>query len=254
VKLLLVEDEAGLSLALTKGLRAEGFVVVAEADGVHGLDQATEESFDVMILDIMLPGLSGYEVLRQMRARNVSTPVMMLTSKDGDYDQIDALDLGADDYLTKPFSFNVLVARLRALIRRDTPQRATVMSAGTLTMDPSRHWVQRLSTPIFLTPREHGLLEYLMRNKGSIMTKADILHDVWDAHYAGPDNVVEVYIRYLRRKIDIPFGTASIETIRGVGYRLSSPGQSHDDPRSTAGAPGHDDRAPVGGHDVGNDR
>jgi two-component system OmpR family response regulator len=253
VKLLLVEDEAGLSLALTKGLRAEGFVVVAAADGVQGLHQATDPSFDVVILDIMLPGLSGYEVLRQMRARHVSTPVMMLTSKDGDYDQIDALDMGADGYLTKPFSFNVLVARLRALVRRGTPQRATVISAGSLSMDPSRHWVQRLSTPIFLTPREYELLEYLMRNKDYVMTKADILRDVWDVHYAGPDNLVEVYIRYLRRKIDIPFGTASIETIRGVGYRLSSTGQSHDDLGATAIAPGYGDGAAVGGHDVGND-
>jgi two-component system OmpR family response regulator len=222
VKLLLVEDEPRLSLALTKGLRTEGFVVVAAADGIDGLHHATEEPFDVVILDIMLPGLSGYEVLRRMRSRGVSTPVMMLTAKDGEYDQTDALDLGADDYLMKPFSFKVLVARLRALIRRGAPERPAVLVAGSLALDPSRRWVQRNATGISLTPREFGLLEYLMRNKDTVVTKADILHDVWDAHYEGPKNVVEVYVRYLRSKIDIPFGAASIETIRGVGYRLSS--------------------------------
>jgi DNA-binding response OmpR family regulator len=254
MKLLLVEDEARLSLALTKGLRAEGFVVVCAADGVEGLHQATEEAFDAVILDIMLPRLSGYEVLSQMRAEHVWTPVLMLTAKDGDFDQIDALDLGADDYLTKPFSFRVLVARLRALIRRGTPQRATVITVGSLTLDPSRRCVERQSTPISLTPREFGLLEYLMRNKGAVLTKTDILHDVWDAHHAGPDNVVEVYVRYLRRKIDLPFGTDSIETIRGVGYRMSSQGQGDGDPGATAGALIDDDRTAMGRNDVGDDR
>jgi two-component system, OmpR family, response regulator len=254
VKLLLVEDGVGLSLALTKGLRAEGFVVVAVRDGVEGLHQATEESFDVVILDIMLPGLSGYEVLSQMRAQQVWTPVLMLTAKDGDFDQTDALDLGADDYMTKPFSFKVLVARLRALIRRGTPQRAIVITAGSLTLDPNRQFVARESTPISLTPREFGLLEYLMHNKGSIVTKTDILRDVWDAHYAGPDNVVEVYVRYLRRKIDVPFGTDSIETIRGVGYRMSSRGQGDGDPSATAGPTVDDDHSAGRGDDVGDDR
>jgi two-component system OmpR family response regulator len=220
MRILIVEDEARLAATLSKGLRAEGFVVVDVATGVDGLWQATENEFDVIVLDIMLPGLSGYEVLRQLRAREVWTPVLMLTAKDGDYDQTDAFDLGADDYLTKPFSFIVLVARLRALLRRGAPQRPVVLTAGTLSLDPTRRVVERGSTPISLTPREYGVLEYLMRRKDTVVTKTE--HNVWDAHYAGPDNVVEVYVGYLRRKIDSPFGTNTIETIRGVGYRLES--------------------------------
>jgi two-component system OmpR family response regulator len=170
----------------------------------------------------MLPGLNGYEVLRRMRARSVWTPVLMLTAKDGEYDQTDAFDLGADDYLTKPFSFIVLVARLRALVRRAAPHKPPMLTAGTLTVDPGRRLVQRGDKTLSLTPREYGVLEYLMRNKNVAVTKADILHNVWDAHYDGPDNVVEVYVGYVRRKIDIPFGTNTIETIRGVGYRLAA--------------------------------
>jgi two-component system OmpR family response regulator len=222
MKVLLVEDEPRLASTLASGLRAEGCVVVAASNGNDGLWHATEDEFDVVVLDIMLPGLSGYEVLRQMRDKDVWTPVMMLTAKDGDYDQTDAFDLGADDYLTKPFSFIVLVARLRALVRRGAPQRPAVLTAGSLSLDPSRRVVERADTPIPLTPREYGLLEYLMRNKDIVVSKTDILQNVWDAHYNGPDNVVEVYVGYVRRKIDIPFGTKTIETIRGVGYRLES--------------------------------
>jgi DNA-binding response OmpR family regulator len=220
MRVLLVEDEPRLSATLSKGLRAEGFVVVSVETGIEGLHEATENSYDVVVLDIMLPGHSGYEVLRRMRAQDVWTPVLMLTAKDGEYDQTDAFDLGADDYLTKPFSFRVLVARLRALERRGAPERPTVLTAGSLSLDPSRHTVQRDSTPITLTPREYGLLEFLMRNKDRAVTKAEILSNVWDAHYDGPDNVVEVYVGYVRRKIDVPFGTNTIETIRGIGYRL----------------------------------
>jgi DNA-binding response OmpR family regulator len=204
------------------GLRAEGMVVVTAGDGVDGLWQASENQFDVIVLDIMLPGMNGYEVLRHLRAKEVWTPVLMLTAKDGVYDQTDAFDLGADDYLTKPFSFIVLVARLRALMRRGAPQRPVVLTAGGLTLDPARRTVHRDSTPIQLTPREYGLLEYLMQHKDSVVTKSDILENVWDAHHSGPDNVVEVYVGYVRRKIDTPFGTNTIETIRGVGYRLES--------------------------------
>lgn len=220
MRVLLVEDEPRLSATVARGLKAEGFVVVAAGNGIEGLREATENAFDVVILDIMLPGLSGYEVLRRMRSHKVWTPVLMLTAKDGEYDQTDAFDLGADDYLTKPFSFRVLVARLRALIRRGAPARPVVMEAGTLALDPTRHTVKRGSTPIALTPREYGVLEFLMRNKDVVVTKAEILRNVWDAHHHGPDNVVEVYVGYLRRKIDVPFGTNTIETIRGVGYRL----------------------------------
>ena len=220
MRVLLVEDEPRLSATLSMGLRAEGFVVVAVGTGVEGLHEAIENSYDVAILDIMLPGRSGYEVLRQMRAQNVWTPVLMLTAKDGEYDETDAFDLGADDYLTKPFSFRVLVARLRALVRRGAPERPVVLTAGSLSLDPARHTVQRDSTPITLTPREYGVLEFLMRKKDVVVTKAEILRNVWDEHHQGPDNVVEVYVGYLRRKIDVPFGTNTIETIRGVGYRL----------------------------------
>lgn len=196
MRVLLVEDEPRLAATVARGLKAEGFVVVTVGNGVDGLAEATENPFDVVILDIML------------------------TAKDGEYDETDAFDLGADDYLTKPFSFRVLVARLRALVRRGAPERPVVLTAGSLSLDPARHTVQRGSTPIALTPREYGVLEFLMRNKDVVVTKADILANVWDAHHHGPDNVVEVYVGYLRRKIDVPFGTNTIETIRGVGYRL----------------------------------
>ena len=222
MKVLIVEDEPLLASTLAIGLRAEGCVVVEASNGVDGLWQAVENEFDAIVLDIMLPGLNGYEVLRRMRGRDVWTPVLMLTAKDGEYDQTDAFELGADDYMTKPFSFIVLMARLRALVRRSAPQRPPLISAGTLTLDPSRRVVQRESTPISLTPREYGLLEFLMRNKDTVVTKTEILQNVWDAHYEGADNVVEVYVGYVRRKIDVPFGTSTIQTVRGAGYRLSS--------------------------------
>ncbi len=220
MRVLLVEDEPRLSATLSLGLKAEGFVVTAVHTGVDGLHEAIDNSFDVVVLDIMLPGHSGYEVLRRMREQQVWTPVLMLTAKDGEYDETDAFDLGADDYLTKPFSFRVLVARLRALARRGAPERPVVLTAGSLSLNSTGRRVQRGSTQIALTPREFGLLEFLLQNKEAVVTKAEILRNVWDAHYQGPENVVEVYVRYLRRKIDVPFGTNTIETVRGVGYRL----------------------------------
>ncbi|GAG44669.1 unnamed protein product, partial [marine sediment metagenome] len=207
VKVLLVEDEPALSTTLSAGLKADGFVVATAEDGIEGLHEAVTNGYDVVVLDIMLPRLSGYEVLRQMRRQGVWTPVLMLTAKDGEYDQTDAFDLGADDYLTKPFPYRVLVARLRALIRRGAPERPVVLTAGTLSLDPSRRTVTRAGTPIVLTPREFGVLEFLMRHKDTVVTKADMLRGVWDVHYEGQDNVVEVYVGYLRRKIDSPFGT-----------------------------------------------
>ncbi|TDZ42843.1 response regulator transcription factor [Mycobacteroides franklinii] len=218
MRVLLVEDEPLLAETVTAGLIAEGFIVVTAANGVDGLWHATNNQFDVIVLDIMLPGLNGYEVLRKMRTSEVWTPVLMLTAKDGDYDQTDAFDLGADDYLTKPFSFVVLTARLRALIRRGAPKRPVVLTAGEVSLDPTRRVVERDGAPVALTPREYGLLEYLMRNKDAAVTKTDILQNVWDSHYDGPDNVVEVYVGYLRRKI----GSHMIMTVRGVGYRLES--------------------------------
>src|SRR6201997_4191006 len=192
MRVLLVEDEPRLSATLSRGLKAEGFVVVAVHTGVEGLHEVTENSYDVVVLDIMLPGLSGYEVLRRMRAQDVWTPVLMLTAKDGEYDETDAFDLGADDYLTKPFSFKILVARLRALVRRGAPERPMVLTAGTLSLDPSRRLVTRDGTEISLTAREFGVLEYLMRNKDTVLTKSDILANVWDVNYSRPANVVEV--------------------------------------------------------------
>lgn len=218
--MLVVEDEPRLAVTLRRGLELEGFVVQHAHTGTDGLWWASEDDFDVIVLDIMLPELSGYEVLRRLRERDITTPVLMLTAKDGDYDQVDALDLGADDYLTKPFSFVVLTARLRALLRRRAPQQPEILAAGDLRLDPRRRSVTRADSELSLTPREFGLLEYLLRHKGSARTKTEILRNVWDAHYDGPENVVEVYIGYLRKKIDTPFGSNSIETLRGVGYRL----------------------------------
>jgi two-component system OmpR family response regulator len=224
MRVLVVEDEPRLAETVRRGLTAEGFVVELAGNGVDGLWLGANGEFDVVVLDIMLPRLNGYDVLKQLRERDVWTPVLMLTAKDGEYDQADAFDLGADDYLTKPFSFVVLVARLRALQRRGAPVRPAVLTAGDLSLDPARRLVLRGDVELSLTPREHGLLEFLLRHQGVVVTKAVILRGVWDAHYDGDDNVVEVYVGYLRRKIDTPFGRHAIETVRGVGYRLDSAG------------------------------
>ncbi|AHH17934.1 putative two-component system response regulator [Nocardia nova SH22a] len=221
MRVLVVEDEVRLAETVRRGLEQEGFGVDIAGNGVDGLWMATEYEFDVIVLDIMLPGLSGYEVLRRIRARDVTTPVLMLTAKDGDREEADALDMGADNYLTKPFSFVVLVARLRALLRRQAPQRREVLTVGDLVMDPSRRSVHRGAVELSLTPREFGLLEFLMRHPGVVVSKSLILRNVWDSHYDGPDNVVAVYIRYLRRKIDTPFGRATLKTHRGAGYQLT---------------------------------
>ena len=227
MRILVVEDEVGLAETLRDGLVPDGFTVDLVHDGVDGLWAATESphgAYDAIVLDIMLPGLNGYEVCRQLRRRGVWTPVLMLTAKDGEYDQADALDLGADDYLTKPFSFVVLVARLRALIRRGAPERPVVLTAGDLALDPAERRLTRGDTQVAVTPREFAMLEFLMRNRGHVVTKTAIIENVWDAHFTGDPNIVEVYIGYLRKKIDHPFGKASIETVRGVGYRMAADG------------------------------
>jgi DNA-binding response OmpR family regulator len=220
VRLLIVEDEREFAETLRRGLVAEGFTVDVAHTGREGLWRATEQEYDVVVLDIMLPELSGYEVLKRLRAAENWTPVLMLTAKDGEYDEADAFDLGADDYLSKPFSIVLLIARLRALLRRGAPARPAVLEAGDLRLDPSARTVHRGQQRIELTAREFGLLEFLLRRPGTALTKNEILSHVWDAHYDGDENVVEVYIGYLRRKIDVPFGTRTIETVRGVGYRL----------------------------------
>ncbi len=222
--MLMVEDEVRLADTVRRGLAVEGFNVDVVHNGVDGLWRAKENAYDVIVLDIMLPGLNGYAVCEQLRAAGVWTPILMLTAKDGEYDQTDAFDLGADDYLTKPFSFLVLVARLRALIRRGAPERPTVLAAGDLSLDPARRLVTRAGDRLTLTPREYGLLEFLLHHRGDVVSKTEILEGVWDAHYDGDPNVVEVYIRYLRRKIDVPYGRRAIETVRGVGYRLAHDG------------------------------
>ncbi|MGC0366340.1 two-component system OmpR family response regulator [Rhodococcus sp. 27YEA15] len=224
VRILVVDDEHNVAETVRRMLVAEGWVVDVVHDGVLALEKATTEHFDAVVLDIMMPKLNGYEVVRQLRSVGVWTPVLMLTAKDGEYDQADALDFGADDYLTKPFSFVVLIARLRALVRRGAPERPTVMTAGTLTVDPAAHIAKRGDVELVLTPREFGMLEFMMRRKGEALTKAEILDSVWDIHYRGDENVVEVYISYLRRRIDTPFGCKAIQTIRGVGYRLAADG------------------------------
>jgi len=222
VRVLIVEDEVALAETVRRGLSNEGFVVDVTHDGVSGLSAATENSYDVILLDLMLPLKNGYDVLRELRERSVWTPVLMLTAKDGEYDETDAFDLGADDYLTKPFSFMVLVARVRALVRRGAPERPVVLTLGTLTLDPVTRAVRRGDSAISLTAREYGLLQYLMRRHDQVVSKAEILDNVWDPAFDGGDNVVEVYIGYLRRKIDVPFGVQSLATVRGMGYLLSA--------------------------------
>jgi len=220
----MVEDEVRLAETVSRGLVAEGFVVDIVHDGADGLVEAQSRAYDVILLDIMLPSLNGYDVCRALREADVWTPVLMLTAKDGEYDQVDAFDLGADDYLTKPFSFVVLVARLRALVRRGAPERPTVLQVGDLTLDPSARVVRRGETDIDLTPREFGLLHFLMRHPGEVVSKLEILQSVWDLNYEGDENVVEVYVGYLRRKVDLPFSRHSIQTVRGAGYRLARAG------------------------------
>jgi DNA-binding response OmpR family regulator len=219
MRVLVVEDEVSLAETIRDGLTREGFTVDLQHDGVDGLWAATETphgAYDVIVLDIMLPQLSGYEVCRRLRSRGVWTPVLMLTAKDGEYDEADALDLGADDYLVKPFSFVVLVAHLRALIRRGAPERPAVLTAGDLSLDPSERRVRLAGAPVAVTPREFALLEFLLRHRGEAVTKTAIIENVWDAHFDGDPNIVEVYIGYLRKKI----GRDAIETVRGAGYRV----------------------------------
>lgn len=215
VRVLVVDDEQGLLAALRRGLAAEGFAVDTASDGETGLALALAGSHDVIVLDIMLPRRSGYDVLAELRRAGVWTPVLLLSAKDGEYDVADGLDLGADDYLTKPFSFVVLVARLRALVRRPAAERPTVLAVGALELDPAAHTVTVAGDPVELSTREFSLLEYLMRQSGRVVGKVELLDHVWDG--PGEDlNVVEVYIGYLRRKL----GRDRITTVRGAGYRM----------------------------------
>lgn len=216
--MLVVEDEARLAAALRRGLQAEGFAVDIAADGQDGLEMARHGGYDAMILDVMLPRLSGYRVVRQLRAERHWLPVLMLSAKDGEYDQADGLDCGADDYLTKPFSYVVLLARLRALLRRGAQARPVVLAFGDVELDPAERRVLVGGTEVTLTTREFALLEYLMRHPGQVVSKTELLDHVWDAALDTAPNAVEVYVGYLRRKI----GRDRLETVRGAGYRLAA--------------------------------
>ena len=218
--MLLVEDEVGLADSIVRGLAAEGFEVEAVHDGLEGLWRAREHRYAAVILDIMLPGMNGYQICRALREEGVWTPILMLTAKDGEWDEAEALDTGADDFLSKPFSFVVLVARLRALLRRGASPRPAVLSIGDLQLDPATRECSRDGTPIELTAREFALLEHLLRHPQEVVSKRDLLEDVWGHESDADPNVVEVYIGYLRKKVDAPFGRRSIVTVRGVGYRV----------------------------------
>jgi two-component system OmpR family response regulator len=220
MRLLVVEDEVRLAAYLKRGLEAEGFAVDIARTGTDGLWMATEQTYDAVLLDIMLPGMNGYKVCEALRAQGNWVPILMLTAKSGEYDEAEALDTGADDFLSKPFSFVVLLARLRALLRRGSPERPAVIAVGSLAMDPATHIVRREDADIHLTPREYSLLEYFMRHPGEVLSKAGIIAHVWDWEFEGDTNVVEVYVGYLRRKIDAPFGVKTLLTVRGMGYRL----------------------------------
>ena len=224
MKLLLVEDDTKIAAAVKRGLEAEGFTVEVAVDGEDGLWRATEGTFDLVILDIMLPGRNGYRICADMRAAGDWTPILMLTAKDGDLDEAEALDTGADDFLTKPFSFAVLVARVRALLRR-APDRTVVPAAvGDLRIDPARRRVWRGEQEIRLTAREFDVLALLVRHAGEVFSKDQILAGVWDSDFEGDPNIVEVYVRRLRRKVDEPFARRTIETVRGAGYRVTDDG------------------------------
>lgn len=222
MKVLVVDDEVNLASSIKLGLTAEGFAVDVAHDGEEGLWAALEQNYDLIVLDLMLPKLNGYKVLEKMRSLGVGTPVLMLTAKDGEYDQADAFELGADDYLVKPFSYVVLLARIRALLRRAGNDTSAILEAGDLTLDPFNQKAFRGDQEISLTAREFALLEYFMRNKGRVMKKTELIEHVWDSNFDGPLNVVEVYVGYLRKKIDVPFGSQSLKTLRGFGYRLDS--------------------------------
>lgn len=224
MRILVVEDDRRVASAVKRGLTAEGFAVDVAADGDEGYWLATENPYDAMILDIMLPGLTGFEVCARLRDAGVWTPILMLTAKDGPEDEAHALDTGADDFLSKPFSYVVLLARLRALLRRGSAERPAVLTCGDLHLDPATHRVWREGTPITLTPRQFSLLEFLMRHPGEVLSKTKIREHVWDFAYDGDSNVVEVYVGQLRRRIDEPFGCSTLQTVRLVGYRLDPDG------------------------------
>jgi len=222
MKILLIEDDTRIATAVKRGLEAEDFTVEVCFDGNDGLWKATEGTYDLILLDIMLPGRNGYRICADLRAAGDWTPILMLTAKDGELDEAEALDTGADDYLTKPFSFPVLVARVRALLRRATGQAPVPVSAGDLRIDPGARRAWRGDVEISLTHREFDVLEFLVRRTGLALSKHEILAGVWEYDFEGDPNIVEVYVRRLRRKIDEPFERQTLETVRGSGYRMTN--------------------------------
>lgn len=224
MRILLVEDDRLVADAVRRGLVTEGYAVDVAADGEEGRWLAQENTYDVMVLDVMLPRLTGDALCAELRAGGDWTPILMLTARNSPADEAAALDAGADDFLAKPFSYVVLLARLRALLRRGTTERPAVLTVGDLRLDPATHEVARGETAIALTPRQFSLLEFLMRHAGEVVPKTTILEHVWDFAYDGDPNIVEVYVRQLRQRVDEPFGRQSLQTVRLVGYRLDPEG------------------------------
>lgn len=224
MRILLVDDEKRLADGVRRGLEAEGMVVDVAHDGATGLDMASDADYDVIVLDVMMPGLNGYRVCQALRAEGDHTPVLFLTAKDGEWDEVEGLDTGGDDWLTKPFSFPVLIARLRALARRGARERPAVLEAGDLTLDPAARQAFRGDQEITLTAREMAVLDFLLRRRGEVVTRQEIIANIWGDSFTGDANIIEVYIGHLRAKVDRPFGRHAIETVRGVGYRLSGTG------------------------------
>jgi len=220
MRLLIAEDDAKLAASLARGLRAEGYAVDVVATGDDALVSARVYDYDAIVLDVMLPGPDGLEVCSELRERGRWAPVLVLTARDGVADRIRGLDSGADDYLVKPFDFGELLARLRALVRRGAPERPAVVVAGDLEVDPATRTVTRAGRRVPLTAREFAVLEYLARRAGTVVTRSELLDHVWDCNYRGSGNVVDVYVGYLRRKLELPFGRPLIHTARGAGYRL----------------------------------
>jgi two-component system OmpR family response regulator len=224
VRILVAEDEVKLAALLRRGLVEEAHAVDVAVTGEDALARAHATEYDAIVLDLMLPGIDGLEVCRRLRADGVWSPVLMLTARDALEDRIGGLDAGADDYLTKPFAFAELLARLRAVARRAAPERPAVIAVGDLTLDPATHSVRRGNTEIELSPKEFALLETFMRQPNRVLSRFELLEHAWDYDYDNRSNVIDVYVRYLREKVDRPFGRTSLETVRGAGYRLRADG------------------------------
>ena len=228
MRVLVIEDSAKMAGLLRRGLTEEGYAVDVAANGVDGVWLATEQPFDAIVLDVVLPDIDGFEVCRRLRGANCSAPLLMLTARDSVTDRVRGLDAGADDYLTKPFAFEELFARMRSLVRRGPRERAPVLEVGDLALDPAEHTVRRGPDGIRLTPKEFALLQYFMLRPGEALTRPQLLEHVWDYAFDGDPNIVDVYVGYLRDKIDRPFRRETIETVRGIGYRLrSEPDDAH---------------------------